>query len=450
MSTTLIYNATLPDGPRRLRTWLLIRDERIADLGADEAPARYMALADSRVDAGGALMLPGMIDSHVHFREPGLTHKADIAGESRAAVAGGVTTFFDMPNTLPPTLTAADIAAKEALAEGRSAANYAFFIGASATNAEALRGCSFEGVPGVKLFMGSSTGKMALTDGDALRGLFTLCRDVPLMVHAEDDAVIARGVERARAALPEGAEVPVGEHWRIRSAEACLSSARRAVELAERYDTRLHLAHVTTADEVRELLSEGPLEGKRITAEVTPLHLTFAAPDDYELLGTRIKVNPAVKSAVDRRALQDALLSGAIDTIGTDHAPHLLAEKAGGALTAASGAPMIQFALPLLLSRFPAELVVEKMAANPAKLFGVADRGVLRRGAYADVVLVEQTEPYAVDDPMVISRCGWTPLAGSGRMLRHRVVKTWVNGRLAYSDGRPTDVAAGRRVDFRR
>jgi len=450
MSTTLIYNATAVDGPLRLRAWLLIDGERIADLGADDAPACYVSSADSLVDACGALLLPGMIDSHVHFREPGLTHKADIAGESRAAVAGGVTTFFDMPNTQPPTLTAADVAAKEACAEGRSSANYAFFIGASAENAAALRDCRFDHVPGVKLFMGSSTGRMALTDPDALKTLFTLCRDVPLMVHAEDDAVIARGVERARAALPEGAEVPVGEHWRIRSAAACLSSARRAVELAERYDSRLHLAHVTTADEVRELLSEGPVEGKRITAEVTPLHLTFAAPDDYELLGARIKVNPAVKTACDRAALRAALVSGAIDTIGTDHAPHLPAEKTGGALTAASGAPMIQFALPLLLSNFPAELIMEKMAANPARIFGVVDRGVLRRGAYADVVLVEHTAPYAVDDPMVVSKCGWTPLAGSGRMLEYRVSKTWVNGVLAYADGHPTGAAAGRCVDFSR
>lgn len=449
MATVLIHNATVADGSRRVRAWLQIDGERIAEIGPGDVPPRVLSASDSVVDAGGALMLPGMIDSHVHFRQPGLTHKADIAGESLAAVAGGVTTFFDMPNTVPPTLKVSDVRTKESIADGASAANYAFFIGASAENADELRACTFENIPGVKLFMGSSTGRMAVTASEALKSLFTLCRDVPLMVHAEDDAVIARAAERLRREWPDG-DIPVTAHPAIRTSEACLSSARHAVELAERYDTRLHLAHVSTADEVRELLSEGPLDGKRITAEATPLHLTFAGPEDYESLGARIKVNPAVKSAYDRSVLRDALYSGAIDTIGTDHAPHLPAEKEGGALTASSGAPMVQFALPLLLSYFPAELVVEKMSANPARLFGVADRGALRRGNYADIVLVEQTEPYSVDDSMVISRCGWTPLAGSGYRLKYRVLKTWVNGVLAYSDGQPTGARAGRLVDFRR
>ncbi len=426
---TLIHDARVLADGKFINGWLLIEDERISAFG-EGAPDGNLQ-ADEKLSAGGAMLLPGLIDTHVHFREPGLTHKATIASESAAAVAGGVTSFCDMPNTNPPTCSAEALAQKMDIDSRTSHANYGFFPGVSASNLDFLAGLDPSAVPGIKLFIGSSTGNMAVSRKETLEEVFELAarKGLPLMVHAEDDAIIAGNVSLARARAGEDAEVEIAEHSRIRSVEACVAASSLAAELAQKHGTRLHIAHITSEAEIETLLDDAPLENKKITAEVTPLHLTFSS-DDYPSAGARIKINPAVKSSADRAALHAALRSGKIDTIGTDHAPHLLSEKQGGALKAASGAPMIQFALPVLLESLPAELVAEKMAKAPARLFGVLDRGEIKVGNYADLVLVESCDPYVVSDSDVLSPCSWTPLAG--RSLRHRVVRTWVNGSLAY------------------
>lgn len=418
---TLITDCRFADGTAG---WLLAEGRRIAALGAGDAPSEEV---DERVDARGALLLPGMIDTHVHFREPGLTHKATIASESRAALLGGVTSYLEMPNTKPATTTLAALEEKKAIASRDSAANYGFFLGASETNIGELRALDPRAVPGIKLFIGSSTGNMAVNSPEALDAIFEAAT-VPVMVHAEDDEIIARRAAEARGRY--GGDVPVAEHSAIRSEEACLTAAQRAIGLAKAHGKRLHIAHLTTAAELKAAEGE-PL----VTTEVTPLHLTFDC-GDYERLGSRIKVNPAVKTPADREELRRALADGRITTIGSDHAPHLLREKEGGALKAASGAPSVQFALPLLLTHFPAALVAEKYSAAPARLFDIEGRGELRPGAYADLVLVEECPPYTLMDSDSASPCGWTPFAG--QTLGWRVRDVWVNGTLAVSDGRLT------------
>lgn len=418
---TLIRNCRFADGTAG---WLLAEGRRIAALGAGEAPSEAV---DETVDARGALLLPGMIDTHVHFREPGLTHKATIASESRAALLGGVTSYLEMPNTKPATTSLAALEEKKAIAARDSAANFGFFLGASETNIGELRALDPRAVPGIKLFIGSSTGNMAVNSPEALDAIFEAAT-VPVMVHAEDDEIIARRAAEARGRY--GGDVPVAEHSAIRSEEACLTAAQRAIGLAKDHGKRLHIAHLTTAAELKAAESE-PL----VTTEVTPLHLTFDC-GDYERLGSRIKVNPAVKTPADREELRRALADGRITTIGSDHAPHLLREKEGGALKAASGAPSVQFALPLLLTHFPAALVAEKYSAAPARLFDIEGRGELRPGAYADLVLMEECPPYTLTDSNSASPCGWTPFAG--QTLGWRVRDVWVNGTLAVSDGRLT------------
>lgn len=418
---TLIRNCRFADGTAG---WLLAEGRRIAALGAGEVPSEAV---DETVDARGALLLPGIIDTHVHFREPGLTHKATIASESRAALLGGVTSYLEMPNTKPATTSLAALEEKKAIAARDSAANYGFFLGASETNIDELRALDPRAVPGIKLFIGSSTGNMAVNSPEALDAIFEAAT-VPVMVHAEDDEIIARRAAEARGRYV--GDVPVAEHSAIRSGEACLTAAQRAICLAKAHGKRLHIAHLTTAAELKAAESE-PL----VTTEVTPLHLTFDC-GDYARLGSRIKVNPAVKTPADREELRRALADGRITTIGSDHAPHLLREKEGGAMKAASGAPSVQFALPLLLTHFPAALVAEKYSAAPARLFDIEGRGELRPGAYADLVLVEECAPYTLTDGDSASPCGWTPFAG--QTLGWRVRDVWVNGTRAVSDGRLT------------
>lgn len=418
---TLITNCRFADGTAG---WLLAEGRRIAALGVGEAPAEAV---DETVDARAALLLPGMIDTHVHFREPGLTHKATIASESRAALLGGVTSYLEMPNTKPATTSLAALEEKKAIAARDSAANYGFFLGASETNIGELRALDSRAVPGIKLFIGSSTGNMAVNSPEALDAIFEAAT-VPVMVHAEDDEIIARRAAEARGRY--GEDVPVAEHSAIRSEEACLTAAQRAIRLAKAHGKRLHIAHLTTAAELKTAEGEPP-----VTTEVTPLHLTFDC-GDYARLGSRIKVNPAVKTPADREELRRALADGRITTIGSDHAPHLLSEKEGGALKAASGAPSVQFALQLLLTHFPAALVAEKYSAAPARLFDIEGRGELRPGAYADLVLVEKCAPYTLTDGDSASPCGWTPFAG--QTLGWRVRDVWVNGTRAVSDGRLT------------
>lgn len=415
----LIHNATFPDGTRG---WLSADGSVIAARGTGDAPAQLLAEATEAVDARGALLLPGVIDAHVHFREPGLTAKATIASESAAALAGGVTSYIDMPNTVPPTVTLGAWADKMERAARTSVSNYAFMLGATADNLAELQRADYSAVAAVKVFMGSSTGNMLLSGDGPLRAVFS---DQPgrIVVHAEDQSVIDANLRRFFP-LPDPDNMLW--HTRIRSSEACVRATERALELASRYGARLHVAHVTTAAETALFDPAPSPSGKRITAEVSPHHLLHSC-DDYPRLGSRIKMNPAVKTAADRDALRRALLDGRLDIIATDHAPHRLADKAGDVLHAASGAPMAQFSLVTMLDLFDPATVALRMSEAPATLFGIRGRGRLEPGYYADLVLIERLDaPHTITDADVQSLCGWTPLRGYTTC--HRVVRTWVNG----------------------
>ncbi len=422
--TTLLYNATVAGAPDGTPAYVYIDGDTIAAAGVGSPPQEMTA--HEYVDCAGDLLTPGAIDCHVHTRDPGLTHKGDIATETAAARAGGVTSILDMPNTVPQTTTMALVHTKMERAAKVANANYAFFIGAAgAANFDELAHADYRIVPGIKLFMGSSTGNMLVDKDDDLRRLFDLAAslDVIIVVHAEDETVIAEN--RARiSALYGNAEVPVRLHREIRPAEACLRATERAIALARQYGTRLHIAHVTTAAEA-DLLSDEPLSPtKRITAEVSPHHLLWCAEEDGD--NPRMKMNPAVKTAADREALRRAVIDGRIDIIATDHAPHLLAEKSGGALRAASGAPMVQYSVPAMLGLFDPTTVVRLMCHNPALLYGIQRRGDIAPGMYADIARIRRVTPYVVRDADVVSRCAWTPM--DGHTLRYRVIDTWLNG----------------------
>lgn len=428
----LIYNAevVLPGREAPLRGYVAVEGRRISAVGQGDAPAELLGEAAEKIDAQGAILMPGAIDTHVHFREPGLTHKATMASESRAAAAGGVTSWIDMPNTVPPTTSLEAWEEKCRIAADTAVGNYAFFVGANGSNLDLLRSLPFDRVPGVKLFMGQSTGNMAVGGKGAVEAIFAEV-DAPIVVHAEDDAVIAANLERLRREY--GEELPVELHSRLRSVEACVRASERAMELAARYGSRLHLAHVSTAVEC-SMFDPGDPAGKRITAEVSPHHLWWC-DEDYSRRGARIKMNPAVKSAADREALREGLRSGRLDMVATDHAPHLLSDKEGGLLKAASGSPMVQFSLPAMLTLYndPA-LVAYRMAEVPARLFGIEGRGSIAPGNYADLVLVERSD-WEVSDADVLSLCGWTPMAGE--RLTWRVVRTWINGTAPDRPGQP-------------
>ncbi|MBQ9569909.1 MAG: dihydroorotase, partial [Prevotella sp.] len=378
---TLIKNALIVNEGRSFKGYLLIDDDRIADIQENQ---EYRGDYDTVVDASGCFVLPGIIDDHVHFRDPGLTHKADIASESRAAAFGGVTSYLDMPNTIPQTTTLEALEEKYRRAADCSAVNYGFFFGATNDNVNLFTALNPHQVPGIKLFMGSSTGNMLVDRRESLQKIFREAT-LPVMVHCEDTARINENMKKAKERY--GDDPPVELHPQIRDVEACYQSTALAVNLAKTYGTQLHVAHVTTA---KELSLFG--DNDRITAEVVVAHLVFSSAD-YQSLGTRIKCNPAVKSADDRDALRKALTNGKITTVGTDHAPHLLSEKEGGAARAVSGMPMIQFSLVSMLELvdegvLPIERLVQLMCHQPASLFEIRDRGYLRKGYKADIVIV--------------------------------------------------------------
>lgn len=429
----IIHNAIIVNEGSRFNGYLLVDNDVITAIEHGDAPQELLSTCDFAENAEGAYLLPGVIDDQVHFRDPGLTHKGDIATESRAAVAGGVTSFMDMPNTLPQTTTLEALEEKHKRAAEVSLANYSFFIGATNENIDTLLNCDYSKIPGVKLFLGASTGNMLVDNNETLGRIFG---EIPaiIAIHSEDETIIRRNREAMIAKY--GEDVPVELHPEIRSTEACYQSTKRAVELARKYNARLHILHISTAAEL-EFLTAQPLKDKKITAEVCAHHLWWT-DEAYSTLSTRIKWNPAIKTANDRNALRQALNDGVIDIVATDHAPHLLSEKQGGAIKATSGAPLVQFSLPMMLQLadegvFTIETVVDRMAHKPAELYDIERRGYLRPGYYADFSIVAPQSPYDVTDDMVLSRCGWTPLVGT--TLNNRVVSTYVNGNRVYHNG---------------
>lgn len=427
---------------------LLVDGERIEAVYAGENGPEVSA--DQTIDASGCYMLPGVIDEHVHFREPGLTDKATIDSESCAAAAGGVTTYFDMPNTVPQTTTLEALEEKFRIASKTSHVNYSFFFGATNDNAHLFSRLDVHRVPGIKLFMGSSTGNMLVDKDQTLDTIFKTAK-LPIMAHCEDTDIINRNMQMAK----EGSDDPdVSLHPFIRSEEACMASTQKAVSLAKKHQARLHVAHLSTAEEL-ELFAPcsvgSDTVAAKITAEVTVGHLFFSS-SDYARLGARIKVNPAIKSPVDQFMLRQSLNDGRIATIATDHAPHLLSQKQGGCVKAASGMPTIQFSLVTMLELVDAgvlkmERLVELMAHNPARLFEVRERGFLRQGYKADIVIVRRDEPWTVTSETVLSKCGWSPL--EGHTFRWHVEKTLCNGHLVYDQGRLNRQYIGQPVEFR-
>lgn len=438
---TLIYGGIIVNEDRSHYGSLVMENDVIAEIieGKEIPCGNY----DRKIDATGLFVLPGVIDSHVHFREPGLTAKADIGTESETAAYGGVTTFFDMPNTVPQTTSVDALDAKFRIAREKSHVNYSFFFGATNSNADALQTLDRHVVPGVKLFMGASTGNMLVDSDDSLHKIFSNAT-MPVMVHCEDTGMINANMTEAKSRYGDDPDVAL--HPLIRSEEACYASSSRAVRMARTYGTRLHVAHVSTAKELELFGHDG-----NITAEAVIAHLFFS-DEDYARLGTRIKCNPAVKTAYDRSELRKALSSGAISTVGTDHAPHLLKDKEGGCARAASGMPMIQFSLVTMLELvdngvLDMERLVRLMCHNPADIFEVRGRGYLRKGYKADIVLVGRDRRWTVTGDTVRSKCGWSPM--EGHTYDWRVVKTICNGQVVYDDGTFYDNIRGEQVMFR-
>lgn len=441
---TLITNAIIVNEGREAMGSVLIDGERIVSVVVShEEPAPS---ADNVIDANGSYLLPGIIDSHVHFREPGLTHKADIWHESRAAAAGGVTTFFDMPNTVPQTTTLEALEEKMALGSKASMVNHAFFFGATNSNARLFKQLPKERIPGIKLFMGSSTGDMLVDRREALDEVFSFT-ELPIVAHLEDTSIINRNMLEAKRLYGDDPDVRL--HSAIRSREACIESTKLALELAKKHGTRLHVAHVSTKDELDMIPSSTDGLG-RITAEAVTSHILL---DDsfYSLFGSMMKVNPSVKTIDDRIEIVGALNDGRIATIATDHAPHLKTEKLGGAARAASGMPIIQFSLPYLLSwlftQVPMARMVELMCHNPAKIFGVVDRGFIREGYYADLTMVRMCYPREVHKNFILSKCGWSPLEGCE--VCFDVEMTICNGHTVWKHGHIAPEPGGMAVEFR-
>lgn len=429
----LIKDATIINNGESQKGSLLINGERIERVAYGDCPQELTELANEVIDAKGLWLIPGAIDDQVHFREPGLTHKADIASESRSAVAGGITSFMDMPNTNPQTTTIENINWKFDRAAETSLANYSFYIGATNNNIDELLKADFSRICGVKLFLGSSTGNMLVNENSTLNRIFSEV-DAIIAIHSEAEEVIKRNREFYVGKY--GEDLPVKFHPLIRDAEACYTSTAKAVELATRHNARLHVLHISTAKELT-LLEDKPLTEKRITSEVCTHHLYFD-DRDYEKYGNLIKWNPSIKSQTDREALRDGFNRNLIDIVATDHAPHLPSEKEGNCLKAASGGPLIQFTLLALFEMakagiFKVETIVEKSAHAPAILYGIKERGYIKEGYFADLVLVNPNKPYTVDSSNILSKCGWSPFMG--HTFPCSIEKTFVNGSLAYDNG---------------
>jgi len=444
LGNLLITNARLINEGEIRETDVLVKGERIEKIDSAITVDENVQV----LDANGKYLIPGMIDDQVHFREPGLTNKGDLATESAAAVAGGITSFMDMPNVNPQTTTRAALADKYKLAERRCSANYAFYFGATNRNIEEIRALKVNEACGIKAFMGASTGDMLVDDPEALELLF---QDAPLLVvtHCEHSPTIWDNEAHAKAKY--GDQVPMSEHPSIRSANACLVSSSFAVDLARRHDTRLHVLHLTTAIEMG-LFSKVPRNEKRITAEVCVHHLWFDE-SRYEDLGARIKCNPAIKTAEDRVALVEALKEGRIDIVATDHAPHLAGEKQRTYFKAPAGLPLVQHALLALFDlardkQITLELLVDKTSHAVADIYGVIDRGYVREGYFADLVLIDAETPYTVDGSNLLAKCHWSPFEGV--TFNSTIDTTIVNGHIIYQNGELSGNIVGQRLELSR
>lgn len=450
MKRTLIHNVILVNEGTKTKGSVIIENEQVAEVFTGDVPPTYPY--NYIVDGRGYYLLPGIIDDHVHFRDPGMTHKADIFTESRAAVAGGVTSVMDMPNTVPQTIKPDILEDKFRLMAEKSLVNYSCYYGATNDNYKDFGQLDPKRVCGIKLFMGSSTGGLLVDKRNSLFQIFN-GTDLLIAVHCESQDIIRKNIEEYKKYTTDingVTDIPLRYHPDIRSVEACYESSKLAVELATEAGARLHILHITTAKEL-ELFQSGPLKEKRITAEVCIPHLMFNAAD-YEKYGTQIKCNPAIKSAEHQEALKAAVNSGLIDVIGTDHAPHLPEEKRGGALKAMSGTPSIQYSLVSMLELvdkgvFTLETLVQKMCHAPADIYSINGRGYIRPGYKADLVLVKPDSPWTVTNDSILSKCKWSPF--ENHTFNWKVEKTFVNGHVVYSDGQTDDTYRGQELRFR-
>ncbi len=442
MSSTLIKNATLVNEGQSFVADVLIKNGRI------EKIAGFIGETATReIDATGLHLLPGVIDDQVHFREPGLTHKADIHSESRAAVAGGTTSFMEMPNTKPPALTQDLLQQKYDIAARTSAANYSFFMGTGLHNYDELMRTDLKTVCGIKIFMGSSTGDMLVDDEPLLDKIFANAPNL-IATHCEDDKLVNENL--AKYIAKYGENIPAHCHPEIRNEQVCLNSSSMAVDLAKKHGTRLHILHITTADELVLFRNDIPLKDKKITSEVCVHHLWFSA-DDYTRLGHLIKCNPAIKAAKHKEQLLLALLDDRLDIIATDHAPHTWDEKQNPYPKAYAGLPLVQHGLNMMLEfvregKLSLEKVVEKMSHCPAVCFRIKERGYLREGYHADLVLVNLNKPNTVSKDNLLYKCGWSPL--EGQAFTSSVEYTFVSGQLAYENGKVNETVRGERLEF--
>lgn len=440
----VLKNARVVNEGAIIETDVLIHNDRIERI---EPNISQKLQSDKVFDLDGKYLFPGIIDDQVHFREPGLTHKADILSESRAAVAGGITSFIEQPNTNPPAVTQELLAEKYALGAKNSMANYGFMMGTSLTNLDEILKTDPRTVPGVKVFMGSSTGNMLVDDPKVLEELFSKCKML-IVAHCEDESTIKANLERYKSEY--GDDIPVTFHPIIRSAEACYLSSSYAVKLAKKHGTQLHIFHVSTARETKLFGKGADVSKKQITSEVCLHHLWFS-DEDYEKKGMLIKWNPAVKTAEDREGLWKALLDDRLDVVATDHAPHTLEEKNNPYTKAPSGGPLVQHHLPAMLEfyhqgKISLPKLVEKMCHNPAKIFRIEERGFIREGYKADLTVVDLHSPWTVNKSNILYKCGWSPFEGNS--FRARILQTFVNGHLVYNNGKFDENYRGERLSY--
>jgi dihydroorotase len=444
MNTTLITNAKVVNEGKVFEADVLIKGQFI-----EKIDAHINVAANQTIDAQGNFLLPGAIDDQVHFREPGLTHKATIYTESRAAVAGGVTSFMEMPNTVPPAFTQTLLEDKYQIAARTSLANYSFFMGASNNNLEEVLKTNLKNVCGLKIFMGSSTGNLLVDDPKTLEGFFSRFPSL-IATHCEDEPTIRKNTEEFRQRY--GEEMPVTYHPVVRNEDACYKSSSFAVGLAKKHGTQLHVLHISTAKETTLFDNTIPLEKKKITAEACIHHLWFN-DSDYQRLGMLIKWNPAIKTERDQKEILNALLDDRIDVIATDHAPHTWEEKQNNYFQAPSGGPMVQHSVVAMMEfvhqkKISIEKMVQKMSHNPSILFQIEKRGFIREGYFADLVLVDPNQPWKVSKANILAKCGWSPFEGN--TFRSAITHTWVSGHLAYADGHFNEGSNGLRMKFNR